>query len=272
MKLAGFCPIVKKERISESVYKFIFHSPEIALSANPGQFVQLRTSDHYFPLWPRPFSIYDVDGDKGDFAVIFKKFGCGTSQLTEFEEGESIHVLGPLGNGFDPLEKGRQVAMAGGGIGMPPLYFLAAQSIRDGFPAQNITFISGARSKKDHFDDGGLAELGVNLIICTDDGSYGVKGTVVDILEKDMEKKRIVYACGPGGMLERIDAILTKNKIPGLLSLEALMPCGYGICSGCAVKTIPSANRGPTDDNCDFHLKRVCVDGPVFGAGEVIWG
>ena len=271
MKFSGYYTIEKKENISDSVYKFTFRAPEIAVAAKPGQFVQLKTSNHYFPLWPRPFSIYDADKNSGVFSIIFKLFGCGTSQLVDFGENDSIHILGPLGNGFAPLDNGKPVIMAGGGVGMPPLYFLAAQAIRNGYRAADISFISGARTKRDHFDDGGLAELGVNLEICTDDGSYGATGTVVDILENILDKNKMVYACGPSGMLERIDTLLTEKKIPGLLSLEALMPCGFGICSGCAVKTTPSDDRGPTDDNREYHLKRVCVDGPVFKTGEVIW-
>jgi dihydroorotate dehydrogenase electron transfer subunit len=98
-------------------------------------------------------------------------------------------------------------------------------------------------------------------------------GTVVDLLEKKLENAgdRIVYACGPMAMLKKIDRILVESGTSGFLSLEALMPCGYGICSGCAIKVVPPEDRGPTDDNRKYHLQRVCVEGPVFEAGEVIW-
>jgi len=272
-KISGYFPIAAKEKISRSIFKLVFRSPEIAGCAKPGQFVQIRTSDDYFPLWPRPFSIYDVDLDRGEFSVIFKIFGCGTSQLAEIPEGKKIHILGPLGKGFDLLSGDKKVILAAGGIGLPPLHFLARKSIDSIFPVEKITFISGARSKMEHFDDGRLADLGVDLRICTDDGSLGTRGTVVDLLEGLIKKdgKQMVYACGPSAMLEKVDAVLTSRKISGLLSLEALMPCGLGICSGCAIKTIPSAGRGLTDDRRDYHLKRVCVDGPVFRTGEVIW-
>lgn len=271
MKFSGYFPITKKERISDSVYRFAFHSPDISSEAEPGQFVQIRTSDDYFPFWPRPFSIYDVDTKKGEFSIIFKIFGCGTSRMAKFAEGRKIHIFGPLGNGFDLIKGDRPVVMAGGGVGIPPLYFLAARSLERGYPAEKITFISGAKTKEDYFDDGFLGNLGLNLIICTDDGSRGIKGTVIDLLENELDEKKSVYACGPSRMLERIDTLLSEKSIEGELSLEALMPCGFGICSGCAIKTMPNDNRGPTDDNRDFHLKRVCVDGPVFKAGEVIW-
>jgi dihydroorotate dehydrogenase electron transfer subunit len=270
---AGYFDIVRKEKISSSIYKFVFHSPEITSNTAPGQFVQIRTSDDYFPLWPRPFSVYDTDKERGEFAVIFKVFGCGTSQLADYSEGDKIHILGPLGNGFAPPGRRGKIIMAAGGVGLPPLYLLAKEAVGNGFSPHNIAFISGARTREDHFDDGRLAALGVDLKICTDDGSYGARGTVVDLLKMEIRENigQTIYACGPSAMLEKIDLALTYKNIPGFLSLEALMPCGIGICSGCAVKTIPSNDRGPTDDNRDYHLKRVCVDGPVFKAGEVIW-
>jgi dihydroorotate dehydrogenase electron transfer subunit len=163
--------------------------------------------------------------------------------------------------------------MAAGGIGMPPLFFLTRRSIRSGYPADRITFISGARTRDGLFNDLELNRLGINLRSCTDDGSFGARGTVLDLLEKALKGPgdRIVYACGPMAMLEKIDRILVAEGIPGFLSLEALMPCGYGVCSGCAVRVIPPKDRGSTDDNREYHLQRVCADGPVFNAGEVIW-
>lgn len=272
-KYSGQFPVVRIERISRSIFKLAFNSPEIASVSRPGQFVQIKTSCDYYPLWPRPFSIYDIDRARGEFEIIFKIFGPGTSQLASLKKRDKVRIFGPLGNGFDLLKGNSRVVMAGGGVGVPPLYFLSKESIANGYSAEKITFISGARTKDEHFDDGKVAALGADLRICTDDGSLGTEGTVVDILQSEIRKKRnnMVYACGPSAMLEKIDNILIERKIPGLLSLEALMPCGMGICSGCAVKTRPSKDRGPTDDRREYHLKRVCVDGPVFGIGEVIW-
>jgi len=162
--------------------------------------------------------------------------------------------------------------MVAGGVGLPPLYFLARETINSGYSAKKIVFISGARSKEEHFGGGKLAELGTDLRICTDDGSSGEKGTSLDLFEKIINGDNdIVYACGPTPMLAKLDSIMQNKNMRGYLSLETLMPCGMGICSGCAVKTKPSPNRGPTDDKRDYHLQRVCVDGPVFESGKVIW-
>ncbi len=272
-KFSNYYPLLRKEKISPSILKFTFEAGDIAKFANPGQFIQLRTSRDYFPLWPRPFSIHDADPRSGELSIIFKVFGCGTSQLADISIGREVYLLGPLGNGFRLLKDESNVIMAAGGVGMPPVFFLAKRSIQNGYPAERITFISGARTKDGLFNDTELSELGIDLHSCTDDGSFGVIGTVVDLLEKKLENAgdRIVYACGPMAMLEKIDRILVESGISGFLSLEALMPCGYGICSGCAIKVVPPEDRGPTDDNRKYHLQRVCVEGPVFNAGEVIW-
>lgn len=272
-KFSGYFPLIKRDKPTSSVFKFTFSAPEIASSAHPGQFVQIRTSDNYFPLWPRPFSINSVDAVRGEISVIFKVFGCGTSQLAAMDEGRRVHILGPLGNSFPLLNDEKRVIMAAGGVGMPPLFFLANVSVDKGYPADRIVFISGARTKDNLLADRGLTDLGTNLRICTDDGSMGEKGTVVDLLEKEIQTdgEAVIYACGPTAMLARIDMTLVERKMRGFLSLEALMPCGYGICSGCAVRVRPPVDRGPIDDNRDYHLKRVCVDGPVFRSGEVIW-
>jgi dihydroorotate dehydrogenase electron transfer subunit len=272
-KFSGYYPLISREKLTASVYKFTFRAPEIASRSRPGQFIQIRTSDDYFPLWPRPFSINGVEDGRGDISIIFKVFGCGTSQLAVMEEGRRVHILGPLGNSFPIPGNEDRVIMAAGGVGMPPLHFLTKSAVDNGYPPEKIVFISGARTRDDLFDDRGLGQLGTTLRICTDDGTIGEKGTVVDLLDKEMQndRKAVIFACGPTEMLAKIDRMLVERKSKGFMSLEALMPCGYGICSGCAVRVRPPADRGPTDDNRDYHLKRVCIDGPVFESGEVIW-
>jgi len=272
-KFCGHYPVIQKKIISGLITQLTFKADNISKLAVPGQFVQVRVSDDFIPLWPRPFSIFDVDTQKGEVSIIFKIAGYGTNLLAKKKEGDSIQILGPLGNGFSIPPKNDRIIIAAGGIGMPPLFMLAKSSIVNGVPSKSIMFISGAKTKSELFDSPELIELDMDLHVCTDDGSAGEKGTVVDVLEKVLEYKSsaTVYACGPSGMLKKIDRLLVEKRIPGFLSLEELMPCGYGICSGCAVKVFPSPNRGETDDNRDYHLKRVCVEGPVFGAGEVMW-
>ena len=265
--------VTRKIYLSDNIIQLGLMAGEISNSALPGQFIQVKITDNYTPLWPRPFSIFDTDPEKEEISIILKIAGRGTSMLADKKERDRVRIFGPLGNGFKLSHNGSRIIMAAGGIGLPPLYFLAKRLIRDGCPSKSILFISGAKRKSELFDSPELSELNTDLYVCTDDGSAGDKGTVVDLLEKSLakEEKPTVYACGPTGMLKRIDQILVKNKITGFLSLEELMPCGYGICSGCAVRVAPSPERGKTDDNRDYHLKRVCVEGPVFEVGEVMW-
>lgn len=265
--------VTRKIPISDNIIQLILQAEEISRSALPGQFIQVRVSDGFVPLWPRPFSIFDTNPDAGEISILLKIAGRGTSALASKKEGDSLQIFGPLGNGFNVSNNGSPVIMAAGGVGLPPLYLLAKSLIEEGFPLESILFISGARKKTELFDCAELRRLNTELVVCTDDGSAGEKGTVVEILENMLgnDEKPKVYACGPSGMLKKIDRMLVEKDIPGFLSLEELMPCGYGICSGCAVRVHPSAERGKTDDNRDYHLKRICVEGPVFKAGEVIW-
>jgi dihydroorotate dehydrogenase electron transfer subunit len=274
--LRRFCcdsAVTRKTNISDNIIQLTLRAGEIAKATLPGQFIQVKVTDDFSPLWPRPFSIFDTDTKNGEVSIILKIAGRGTSLLASKKEGDQIKIFGPLGNGFDLSPNGSRIIMAAGGVGLPPLYLLARRLIEDGFPAGSIVFISGARKKSELFDSADLRALDTDLLVCTDDGSAGAKGTVVDLLKKALaeDNKPEVYACGPPAMLKKIDRMLVDKNIPGFLSLEELMPCGYGICSGCAVRVYPAADRGKTDDNRDYHLKRICVEGPVFKAGEVMW-
>ncbi len=273
IKYSNCYPIINKEYLSSSVIKFKIKADEIASISRPGQFVQIRTSDDYFPLWPRPFSIHDADSQKGVIDIIFRISGLGTSKLAQMNIEQKLHVFGPLGNGFPNLDKNSNSLLVAGGVGLPPLYFLAKRAIRNGVSPARISMISGARNNAELFAQNEITELGIDLQICTDDGSKGTKGTAVDLLGKKLSEMKYnhVYSCGPSAMLQKIDQLLINKNLQGFFSLEALMPCGYGICSGCAIKTIPSPDCGPTDDKRDYHLKRVCYDGPVFKSGEVMW-
>ena len=272
-KYSGYFLITDKQELSPSVHKLTIKADEISAEASPGQFVQIRASESYFPFWPRPFSIHDTDLNAGEFSIIFKVFGCGTSLLATKSAGQKIHVFGPLGNSFPPPSENDKSIFVAGGVGLPPLHFLAKKSIANGINPQSIIFIAGARTKNDFFEQENLSGLGVKLLMTTDDGSLGAAGTATDIFVEILkeEENPCVYSCGPTAMLSKVDSILKLAKKRGFLSLEALMPCGYGICSGCAVKTYPPADVGPTDDRRNFRLKRVCCDGPVFNSGEVIW-
>lgn len=226
----------------------------------PGQFVHLGLPcrDVFFR---RAMSIAAVDSGKGELEIIFKVFGRGTAILKKMRTGDELDLLGPLGNGFGAPRKNETCLLIGGGIGFPPLYFLARQLTEDGFDAKRIEFFYGGKTSDELVERSRIRKLGVNFHPVTDDGSYGVAGLVTTVVEDYLTaaagRKLRVYACGPAAMLKATDDLAMKHEIPGQLSLEAPMPCGIGVCLGCIV---PLRAGG---------YARVCAEGPVFKVGEV---
>ncbi|RKX17462.1 MAG: dihydroorotate dehydrogenase electron transfer subunit, partial [Candidatus Zixiibacteriota bacterium] len=158
--------------------------------------------------------------------------------------------------------KNEKVIMVAGGVGFPPLMYLAVEMIEKGHNPKNIVYFYGGHSKEDILERARLKKTGINLIQVTEDGSIGSKGLVTKVLKNYLNKLESLknlrlYSCGPEGMLKAVDGIGLEYDIPGQISLEAPMPCGVGICLGCVV---PLKKGG--------HA-RVCCEGPVFDIGEV---
>ncbi len=226
----------------------------------PGQFVHIRIPETSI-YFRRAFSVYDVNPEKKSISILFKVFGRGTSLMARMNKGSCLDILGPLGNGFKLPSKSCRVILAAGGVGMPPIYFLAKKMLENNFNSDNIYFFYGGSSKKDLVELQRIKKLGLKIYAATDDGSYGYKGLVTDAVKAIMnlsEDGLRFYACGPEGMLKSIDDMALSMKIPGQMSLEAPMPCGVGICLGCI---LPLRKGGYT---------RVCRDGPVYNIGEVL--
>lgn len=229
-------------------------------SIKPGQFVHIRIPDSrvYFR---RAFSVYDIDLKNRTLDILFKAIGRGTTLMSGYKKGDVLDVLGPLGNGFRLPGKRETAILAAGGVGMPPLYFLAKHMIHKHYAPERIFFFYGGKTKADLVDLGRIKKLGVKLFLSTDDGSFGFRGFVTEairqILEKETRAFRI-YGCGPDEMLKAIDNMARRYAISGQYSLEAPMPCGVGVCLGCIR---PLAIGGYT---------RVCREGPVYNIGEVL--
>ena len=211
---------------------------------NPGEFVEIKLDNYYLR---RPISVCDYSDNHLD--LHYKVLGHGTKDMTTYKQGKELDVIVNLGNGFD-ITKSKKPLLIAGGIGIAPMFALARK-----FNELNIkpTIIYGAASKKDIVLVQKLQELG-NLIICSDDGTIGYKGNVVSYLKENNIEFDKYYACGPQVMLKYL-AMLTNQ---GYVSLEARMGCGFGACMGCSIQT----TNGP---------KRVCKEGPVFEASEVIF-
>jgi len=171
-------------------------------------------------------------------------------------------MLGPLGNGFKTPERKSSLLLVAGGIGIAPLFFLAEEMAASG---SRVKALIGARNQDhllllDKLEDAGLA-----VLAATEDGSFGFKGTAIDLLTQVLQEEEVdmIFACGPRGMLAKVAFLAEKRQIPCYVSLEEYMACGVGACRGCAVKIL-SGDGLATYQN-------VCSDGPVFAAGEVAW-
>jgi dihydroorotate dehydrogenase electron transfer subunit len=256
--------VISKEKLSEKIFKLTLSSPHISRRVKPGNFVHIKVSPNYHPLLRRAFSVHRVDKQKRSFDILFKVVGKGTKILSEKSPGDILDLLGPVGNDFSVPKKGETVMMVAGGMGIAPLWFLFCNLINK-IDKERLIFFWGAKTKKELLYCEKLKDLKTNFIVTTDDGSFGAKGLVTDaflkeIRRKKSESKRLrIYSCGPGEMLKKMSEISKEYGLSCQISLEGSMACGVGACWGCAVRL---ENGG---------YKRVCVDGPVFDAREVVF-
>ena len=233
-------------------------------TAAPGQFVMVQIQGQNAPLLRRPFSIHGLlapeDSNPG-IEILYKVVGNGTRLLSEIREHQTVDLLGPLGNSFLLPPPGPRIFLVGGGIGVPPLVFLAKTLHSRGMDMSRCHMFLGGRSKTDLLCRETFLDLGMQLHITTDDGSDGTQCLITDPVDQAVAdlSPDIIYACGPLPMLACLVGISTTKSIRCQISIEAMMACGIGACLGCAV---PKA--GGTDGY--WH---VCKDGPVFEADQV---
>ncbi len=215
----------------------------------PGHFLMLKSWKGLDPLGRRAFAIADKEKDR--VSIYYQVVGRGTALMAGLKEGEIVEVLGPLGNRLFNLE-GQKHLLLGGGIGMPGLSLLAKALKALG---KEVFVCYGARTSNLLVMKKWLRENGIAHRLFTDDGSEGERGTVLDAL-RDFDESWVVHACGPTKMLRALKDLAKDRKV--YLSLEADMACGWGVCLGCVVK----ATNG--------KFLRVCYEGPVFPAQEVL--
>lgn len=251
----GTYSVLEREEIAKDIYSYVISCPEAAAAAKAGQFVHIRAEG--FTL-RRPISICEIDKEKGTVRIVFEVRGKGTDKISQLNVGDKMDIILPLGNGFTVKEipEGKNVVVVGGGIGVPPMCGIAACY-------KDVKAVIGFRSKDKVILEEDLKRIGADVVVCTDDGSYGEKGVVSVPLEKELSKGNtaMIYACGPSPMLKAVIAAAERYNVPCEVSLEERMACGVGACVGCACKV--------RRDGKELVL-RVCKDGPVFKAEEVV--
>lgn len=260
-KVAG--QVVINEEIAPDIYSMWIET-DLAMDAKAGQFVGVFPANQSI-LLPRPISICEIDKSRSQLRLVYRVVGKGTGELSHFKPGRRVMLLGVLGNGY-PLDKaeGKHAVLMAGGIGVPPILQLAKDlSGRDSAPiAKDVTIIVGYRDCNTFLKEE-LEQYG-RVIIATDDGSVGTHGNVIDAMKENGIQPEIIYACGPMPMLRAIKTYSEEAAIDAYISLEERMACGVGACLGCVCKT------KDIDKHSHVNNARICTDGPVFEAKEVM--
>ena len=257
MPVQQSCKLVSKVPVGPGAWQFVLEAGEMVDKTfrAPGQFVHIRCGEPR--LLRRPISVCACQSDVPEdlLSVVFEVRGQGTAWLAEREEGDSLDVLGLLGNGFQMEREGRYL-LAGGGIGVTPLYGCAQ------FCGGRAVAVLGFRSAQRAILLEPFGKACEDVRLYTDDGSLGATGFVADgvraVLDKDKNFTAIL-ACGPKPMLRGVAAAAGEYGVPCQVSMEERMACGVGACLGCAIQM------------ADGTMRHVCKDGPVFDAQEVDW-
>lgn len=271
--------VVEHELMARNTWRMRLQCPEVAQRILPGQFFMIRMPGRSDPLLGRPFALYDVYSDDSgkpagiDFGYVV--VGKMTSLLEGLVSGDDVEIWGPLGNGF-PLPPTGHLVIAAGGIGQTPFLAVIREALqRRSYgqptrhvvqPPSRITLCYGVRSREYL---AGVAEFeseGIDVRIATDDGSVGHHGFVTDLLKQlvsEPSSPAVVYCCGPEPMMHAVSKVTSSAQVPCLLSLETPMACGFGACFSCVTKI--------RQDDGSWDYRRVCVEGPVFPADQVVF-
>lgn len=253
--MSYFCDkyvITEKKTLAKEIYSITVSCPEAAHEAHAGQFANIAADG--FTL-RRPISICGIDREKGTLRFVFEVRGKGTAEIARANEGDALDILGPLGNGFR-IPEGKKIIAVGGGIGVPPMLGISAKT------GALCTAILGFRSYDKIILDDEFRANDSSTIVCTEDGSVGVKGFVTVPLAEELAKgdTDAVFACGPEAMLKAVIKVCEEHNVPCQVSLEQRMGCGVGACVVCSCLTVRNGQE---------YYSRVCKDGPVFNAEEV---
>ncbi len=261
-------------KIAEGTYRIRLNCVEIAAAIRPGQFVMLRLAETNDPLLGRPFALYDTVLDKSDnpigIDVVYLVVGKMTGLLAEVAIGDSLQLWGPLGKPFLDVGNRESITLVAGGIGQTPFLAYARELLgKRGYGGDSarkrtskVTLYYGVRTSSLAAGVSDFQTAGVEVRLSSDDGSIGTKGFVTQLLHSHGHTGPLI-GCGPEPMLHALAKIAREWAVPCQVSLETPMACGIGICFSCVTKV-------STQEGWDY--KRVCVDGPVFDANNLVFG
>ena len=260
--------IISNECVYGPLNVMTLSSPVLATMMAPGQFVHMRIPGMDDHVLRRPFSVYAWDAVAGTLDILYQRVGYGSGHMVELCAGDEVEMIGPVGNGWlSSLKSGtfEHALLVGGGVGAAPLFGLCRKLTEDGI---DVDVVLGAQTKDALVTIGRYADLlGREPFCSTDDGSYGFAGFATGLVEERLGRGSaktgspydFVAVCGPAPLMRIVSGIVVERGISCEVSLERRMACGIGACLSCVCDT-KSDGR-----------KRVCVDGPVFDAREVIW-
>ena len=236
--------IVSNKKLADITYEMVLSGDCSHITA-PGQFVNIKLDGFFLR---RPISV--CNSKDNILTIIYKVVGQGTEVMADMKRGDKLDILTGLGNGYDIDKSGEKPLLIGGGAGVPPMYMLAIELLKQG---KSPVVVLGFNKESEVFYEAEFRALGIETVITTADGSYGIKGFVTDAI-RDMDYTYF-FTCGPEMMLK---AVYDNTKTSGQMSFEARMGCGFGACMGCTCETL-------------YGNKRICKDGPVLEKEEVKW-
>lgn len=249
MEIRNICKVVSNRQLTWKTWVMTLRGDTSVITA-PGQFVNVAIPGKYLR---RPISICDFSHERGEVVLLYDTVGEGTAAMSRMREGDSVDILNGLGNGFSTRLDCRRPLLLGGGIGCAPLLGLARALKREG---KSPVAILGYNTAADSFGmDRWFDEIGVETHIATVDGSVGTSGFVTNVISSKGIDGDYFYACGPMPMLR---SLCLNLDMPGEVSIESRMGCGFGACVCCSVQTADG-------------VKRICKDGPIFRKEELIW-
>ncbi|MEA4925543.1 MAG: dihydroorotate dehydrogenase electron transfer subunit [Syntrophomonadaceae bacterium] len=250
--------VLNNRRVGPELFVMEVSAAAMAGLCRPGQFLHVKPGGTDDPLLRRPLSIYDAVAGSGRISLLYQVVGKGTGLLTDVKVNDTIDLMGPLGRGFTLPDRPENIVLVGGGVGIAPLLYLG-RVLRE--RQCQVKVLGGAGTAAQLVAEERFQALRIEFITATLDGSAGIKGLVVDLLDSPDLTAGIdrVYTCGPEPMMAAVAGWARARNIWGEVSLEEHMACGVGACLGCARKL----------KHQDEGYVKVCKDGPVFNFDEI---